>query len=230
MKFSLHALTSQNSALHCQTLWNGRHRCSSVEGLMAASLGSTTKCDHIWGWVKTYYRTGLMWCCTSINQSILGYDAIVLTHSHVNIGMNMIVYNMYIYIYSYCYRYIEIYVCDSICISEYRSANMIVFSLHERLIQNEKIHLRRCFTATAPRFLSPSGWSSPFYGSIFRGHGCHCAILSAQGWRWSRCFNLHSRPTRSCQPFERSGLWHQLPSSNGGPKWAIVEGKNDDNL
>ena len=108
---------------------------------------------------------GLMWCCTSINQSILGYDAIVLTHSHVNIGMNMIVYNMYIYIYiySYCYRYIEIYVCDSICISEYRSANMIVFSLHERLIQNEKIHLRRCFTATAPRFLSPFPVGAPLF-------------------------------------------------------------------
>lgn len=101
MKFSLHALTSQNSALHCQTLRNGRHRCSSVEGLMAASLGSTTKCDHIWGWVKTYYRMGLMWCCISINQFILGYDAIVLTHSHVNISMNMIVYNMCICVYIY---------------------------------------------------------------------------------------------------------------------------------
>lgn len=35
---------------------------------------------------------------------------------------------------------------------------------------------------------------------------------SVEGWRWSRCFNLHSRPTRSCQPFERSGLWHQICS------------------
>ena len=165
MKFSLHALTSQNSALHCQTLWNGRHRCSSVEGLMAASLGSTTKCDHIWGWVKTYYRMGLMWCCTSINQSILGYDAIVLTHSHVNIGMNMIVSNMCIYIYTHIFTDISKFMCAIVYV--YRNIDQQTWFYSVSM--SDWFNMKKYICAGVSQPLLRGSWVLPVGPPLFMG-------------------------------------------------------------